>query len=180
MRIQRRAVVFAVALLVVLSGGEALAAPDLLDPNDTKGPLDVRRVYQVGGEHPIWRIATGARWRARAMFDRGYVLVYLDTFGRPRADYYALVWSTGSRMTGMLVRDRAHGHRDRARGRLPVWRRNRRSVTVRVRLEDLFIGKSRTKFRWHVRTTLIKKRCPSSACIERAPNKGAVENSLPV
>jgi hypothetical protein len=83
-------------------------------------------------------------------------------------------------MTGMLVRDRAHGHRDRARGRLRVWRRNRRSVTVRVRLEDLFIGKSRTKFRWHVRTTLIKRRCPSSACIERAPNKGAVENSLPV
>ncbi len=114
------------------------------------------------------------------MFGRGYVLVYLDTFGDKRSDYFALVWSNGRRMTGRLVRDRAKPRRDRVVGRLPVWRRNRRSVTVRVRLDRLRSGKNRVAYRWYVRSLRIRARCPRSVCIDRAPNEGAVEQPLPV
>ena len=158
----------------------ALAAPDVWDPNDTKGPLDVRSVHQVGGQRPIWRIVTGPRWSARRMFDQGYLLVYVDTFGKKRADYYALVWSTGRRMRGTLVRDRIRPRGDRAAGSLGVWRRDRRSASVRIPLDRLFFQQGRAFYRWHVRTTTIKARCPRSVCIDRAPGDGVVKQHLPV
>ena len=171
-----------IGALLMVSGLslEAFAAADVRDANDTRGALDVRSVHRVGGDRPIWRIVTRARWRARLVFDRGYLLVYVDTFGKRRADYYALLWSNGKRMRGTLVRDRRRGRRDRTRGPVTVWRRNRRSASVRIPLDRLFFPQGRPFYRWHVRTLMIKGRCPKSVCIDRGPDRGAIRQHLPV
>ncbi len=152
--------------------------PSLRDPNDTHGPLDVRRVFQAGKKRPTWRVRTGPRWRAKRLYERGFTLVYLDTFGEPRADYYALIRSNGKRMRGSLHRDRTAPKPDRRISGLMVWRRDRRSVSVRVPLRKVFVPSRRDSFRWHVRTVTISRRCRSAACLDRAPDRGAIERPL--
>ncbi len=51
-------------------------------------------------------IITFHDWSVERIFDRGYFLIRLDTFGGERYDYYALARSTGFRMKATLVRDR--------------------------------------------------------------------------
>ncbi|HYZ47062.1 MAG TPA: hypothetical protein VE712_05295 [Actinomycetota bacterium] len=166
-----------VASLVVLSPA-AHARLALRDPNDTRGPLDVREVHHVGDRRPIWRIRTGPRWTARRLFDRGYLLVHLDTFGSRRGDYYALVLSNGRRMRGILFRDRLRPRRDRKLSSLGVWRRDRNSVSVRIPMRKVFVPKNSESYGWFVRTLWIKRRCPKSTCIDRAPFEGAVQQPL--
>lgn len=168
------------AVLLVGLAGPAQAAPDLRDPNDTRGPLDVRSVDRVGGSRPIFKIVTASRWRARRLFERGFLLVHVDTFGTRRADYYALVSSNGRRMLGTLVRDRRRAQNDTRVGSLPVWRRNGRSASVRLPLARLFFGNRRLFYRWHVRTIMIKRRCWKSVCIDRGPDGGALRENLRV
>ena len=168
-------VVFALAttsVFLVLAGA---THRDLSDPNDTRGQLDVRSVKSFGAvKMPGWRIITRARWGERGMQDRGFALVNLDTFGNSRFDYYALVSSNGSRMSGALWRDFA-SKRDRKVSAIDVWRVDGKSVSVRVPLRKMKRGIKRVDYRWYAQTLYTSTKC-KQVCIDRIPNQGAISD----
>jgi hypothetical protein len=147
------------------------------DGDDVKGMLDVRRVENFGKPvNPRWKILTIGGSTAKELWDHGFFLVYLDTFGDSRFDYYALVASKGSKMKGTLWRDPAN-KRDRKVGTFPVWRESMRSVTLRLPLSKVNTGgKKRLTYRWFVKTLFTSTNC-RKVCIDRAPNKNAVTES---
>ncbi len=147
------------------------------DGNEVQGMLDIRKVQTFGtNKNPGWRIITRSSMTAKAMRDTGFFMVHLDTFGDGRFDYYALVSSTGSKMQGTLWRDPAN-KRDRRVGTFPVWRPDKRSVSLRVRLSKMNTdGKERTEYRWFVKTLFTGNNC-RRVCIDRAPNTDALIES---
>ncbi|MGH2695324.1 MAG: hypothetical protein ACRDJJ_11015 [Actinomycetota bacterium] len=168
------AVVVIGALAPLLAGATHLD-PD--DANDARGPLDVESVRSFGvTRRPSWRVITFAKWTAKRVWDKGFVLVFLDTFGDDRLDYYALVRSNGSRMRARLFRDRRR-KRDRDLGRLRAWRRGRRSVSVRVPFRRLRVGGNRPFYRWQVQTLFTGRRC-RRACFDLVPDRGPVLEPL--
>ncbi len=172
----RALVVVAAVAAVVLPLVSQASHRDLRDQNDTRGPLDVRLV-QVGEQRsPRWSIYTYGRWRARTIWDRGFVVIKFDTFGDTHFDYYALILSDGYRLLGSLWRDHARRD-DKEISKLKVSRPNRRSAAVRVRF-----GKMRFRdpmsYRWNLTTTWTGKRC-GNVCFDRVPDKGAVVEPEP-
>ena len=171
-------------VLVVLMTGASMSTmfaranhQNSRDGNDVKGMLDIRKVQTFGrNKNPGWRIITRSSMTAKAMRDTGFFLVYLDTFGDSRFDYYALVSSKGSKLQGTLWRDPAN-KRDRRVANLPVWRSDKRSVSLRVRLSKLNMGgKKRIDYRWFVKTLFTGNNC-RRVCIDRAPNNDAMTES---
>jgi hypothetical protein len=150
---------------------------DRSDGNDVKGMLDIRKVQTFGwNKYPKWKIIFRSRMTVKEMRDAGFFLVYLDTFGDSRFDYYALVSSNGSRMRGALWRDPVN-KRDRRVGKLRVRRPDKSSVTVRVPLNMMNTGgKERIDYRWFVKTLFIGNNC-RRVCIDRVPNSTAVKES---
>jgi hypothetical protein len=155
----------------------AQASHDIKDRNDVEGKLDIRAVNTFGKtERPGWRIIVSSRNTMTQLRDRWFFLVYLDTFGDTRSDYYLLVSSNGSKMLGKLWRDRA-SRPDRKLGKVPVWRSDKSSVTVRVPLGDMNMGgKEGLTYRWWVKTLFTSKNC-RRVYIDRAPNQTAVTES---
>jgi Ca2+-binding RTX toxin-like protein len=144
--------------------------PSPADENDTHGFLDVKQVESFLDTHePAWKVVTISRWSALRMWDQGFVLVYLDTFGADVADYYALIRSVGTRLRGTLYRN-AH----RVAG-LHLWRRDRRSVSIRIPFEKLLLGEGRRFFRWRVVT--LTDRCRLT-CFDRIPDEGSLVQPL--
>ena len=140
------------------------------DENDTHGFLDVKHIDSfLDTNEPVWRVITISRWSVFRMWDRGFVLVYLDTFGGPLHDYYALIRSVGTRLRATLYRN---GHR---LGSLPVWRRNSRSVSIRVPFDRLLVEADRGFYRWRVVT--LTDRCRNT-CFDRIPDDGAMVEPL--
>ena len=150
---------------------------DITDGNDVKGKLDIRSVDTFGKtQNPAWEFKVSSRSTAVQLRDRGFFLVYLDTFNDSASDYYLLVSSNGSKLAGKLWRDRT-GAPDRKLGKVPVWRSDKSSVTVRVPLGELNLGgKERLTYRWWVKTLFTGTNC-HRVCIDRAPNQGAVTES---
>ncbi len=165
--------------------GAAVALPllalanhvDVRDGNDTKGLLDIRRVEVTGSERPRWEIVTFSDWSVRRIFDRGYFLIRLDTFGDERYDYYALVRSNGFRMKGTLVRDR-RSKPDVNVARIEAVHPTRTSVKARIPLAKTKIGRNRLTYRWQVQTLFSSDNCPR-VCIDDAPNDRGVKEALP-
>lgn len=147
------------------------------DRNDVKGMLDIRKVKTFGrNKNPSWTIIAFSGMTAKAMRDTGFFLVYLDTFGDSRFDYYALVSSKGSKMQGTLWRDPAN-KRDRRVGKLSVWRPDKRSVSLRVPLNKMNTGgNKRIVYRWFVKTLFTGNNC-RRVCIDRAPNNNSLIES---
>ncbi|HEX6230496.1 MAG TPA: hypothetical protein VF029_02160 [Actinomycetota bacterium] len=148
------------------------------DPNDTRGPLDVR-VVRLSHEDgpPTWRIGTFARWSARKIWDRGYLIVELDTKRDEGADHLAVVRSDGRRLLGDLYRLRRDGKQARI-GALRAGKAGARGAWVAVPLHKLSIGASRTSYRWSVLTSWTAAGC-ERACFDLVPDAGAVEQPLP-
>jgi hemolysin type calcium-binding protein len=145
-------------------------SPSPPDENDTHGFLDVKEVDSfLGTDEPVWRVVTLARWSNFKMWDQGFVLVYLDTFGADEPDYYALIRSVRSRLRATLYRN---GHQLSS---LSVWRRSRRSVSMRIPLEKLVVGTTRPFYRWRVVT--LTDRCRRT-CFDRIPDEGALVQPL--
>ncbi|HET6770022.1 MAG TPA: calcium-binding protein [Actinomycetota bacterium] len=141
------------------------------DENDTHGFLDVKQVDSfLDTQEPVWKVVTISKWSAFKMWDQGFVLVYLDTFGADVADYYALIRSVGTRLRGTLYRN-THKVAE-----LQEWRRNPRSVSIRIPLEKLLVGEDRHFFRWRVVT--LTDRCRHT-CFDRIPDEGALVQPLP-
>jgi len=174
---------FALAFLTVagvtaaaFAGGAATRA-QVEDPNDTKGMLDVRRVwFESEAGPPRWTVVTFSPWTAELTRDRGYVFVYLDTMGDARFDLYALILSNGRRLSGSLWRDPPKGSDVRISG-LDVKRDSDMSVMVRIPLPLLDIGEFRTAYRWTVVTTFTGRVCRAT-CIDRVPDEGAFEHPI--
>jgi hypothetical protein len=146
---------------------------DFVDPNDARGKLDVREVrLRHEGTPPFWSVVTFAEWGVREMWDRGYVMVMLDTQQGDAAEYYLLVRSNGRAMEGTLWRARTFGPDSRL-GAVRVRRLSRRSVSVQVGLFRLTFGEKRDFYRWWVHTTYTSDVCRRT-CHDRAPNAGGV------
>ena len=158
-----------VILVPLFAGAEAESYPD---PNDTRGLMDVKRVEVLGTDRVRYKIVTFARWKAADVRDRGYVIVYFDTFGNSRFDYYALVRSTGSKMQATLWRDRTR-KKDYKVARLSTWRTGRQSVSVRVPIAQMRWPQKRAFYRWRVQTLFTGRRC-RRVCFDLVPNGGAV------
>jgi hypothetical protein len=159
-----------VALVAIVAGAHHT---DLLDPNDTRGKLDVKQVRLAHQPlPPVWTVVTFAEWRTAEMWDRGYIMVLLDTSGGERADYYLLVRSIGSALRGSLWRARIYGP-DSYVANIPVRRLSPRSASVQVGLSRLTFGAKRSSYRWWVQTVLTGRTCQRT-CQDRAPNGGSV------
>jgi hypothetical protein len=181
--IARRLLPFALALLTVAGVTAAALAGDtstraqVEDPNDTKGMLDVRRVwFEPEGGPPGWTIVTFSPWTEELTRDRGYVFVYLDTTGGQRFDFYALILSNEHRLSGSLWRDPTRGPDVRISG-LIVKRDSDLSVSVRIPLGPVDIGAFRTMYRWTVVTTFTGRVCRAT-CVDRVPDEGAFEQPI--
>lgn len=178
-----RALLVVGTVLAVLVG---LAVPMLAarilaveDPNDTEGLLDVHEVRfrDAAGEPPSWTVITFRDWTARTIWDRGYVLVFLDTLGSPDADYYVLVRADRDRLVGSLWRDRDSAP-DLPLFAVDVRKRGGDGVEARVPLRRLTVGPHRTVYRWSVATLFTGGSCHRT-CIDPAPDDGMVEQPLP-
>jgi hypothetical protein len=163
------------AFLLSASAGHVPVA----DPNDTRGPLDIRSVEVVGAEKPRWKVTTWSRWTTAQVFDYGYGTIYLDTVATPRPDYYILVGSAGTHMYAHLYRDRAMksdlflGELDR------VGRGDKRSFFVRIALKRLDVGRQRAFYRWRAESLFTGEGC-RNVCFDPAPNEGFVSEPLPI
>jgi hypothetical protein len=179
-RVLRAGAPFAAALITVTLMAVVAGAhhTDLRDPHDTRGRLDVMEVrfrHQPGP--PLWTVITFGEWGAPKMWDRGYILILLDTEGGTGAEYYLLVRSLGRTLGGSLWR--AHVTKpDSYLGAVPVKRFSRRSASVQVGLSRLKFGGSRSFYRWRVRTLYTSKACPRT-CQDRAPNGQPVRQWRP-
>lgn len=183
----RRSVVRALAAATSVAAAVALAVVALgsghrvIDPDDTPGILDVRRVTfdDPKGAPPAWTVVTATGWKVGPLWDRGYVFVEFDTIGGEPADHYALVRSDGRTLRGELYRiARKRGRRDAFVSSLTVWREGPASVSVRVPLKLMSFGERRDDYRWWVVSTLTGSKCPTT-CVDRVPDEGSVQAWLP-
>lgn len=149
------------------------------DNDDTPGRLDVRRVEVVGSQPRKWVIKTHNAWRVRGIFDKGYLLVYLDTFGGNRFDYYVLLRPERKKMKGGVWRDVKNGN-DFPVAPTKVNRPNQRTVRTTVPFRKLRVPDTQLDYRWHVRTIYAKRGCYRAVCMDRAPQfKSILEPLIP-
>lgn len=173
------AVSVAVAGAAVLSGPSAGAFhTDRDDGNDTKGILDVSRVRLDHRRSPhVARVITFRTWSPARIWDRGYLVVFLDTRYGEDPEHFVLVRSIGRRLHASLHRARANGP-DPVLASVKVRRPSGRSVAVNLPFIKMLVGPSRTEYRWWVYTLLSEGVCPK-VCIDRVPNRGSIEQPLP-
>lgn len=178
-----KARLFGAITVIVVGALLWLAAPavahhaDQTDPNDTPGTMDLQAVQFDHEETPTWRFVTFAAWAVRRLWDRGYLIVQLDTKGGPDVDYVTVVRSVGSDLEASLFRLRRDGREvevDRLRtkksGSLGAW--------VSVSLRKLTIGPNRTSYFWSALSTFIGPACRQT-CFDAVPDEGMIEQPLP-
>ena len=165
-----------VAVLAALPLWALATHADVQDENDVRGLLDVKFVKVSGDEKPRWEFITFGEWTTEAIWDRGYGLVYFDTSGDNRFDKYALVRSDGFGLKGSLWRDRKEGQ-DVKISNLDVFRRNQKSMTVRVPFRKLDIPERRDFYRWFAETLFTGNNC-RRVCIDRVPDEGSIFEPL--
>ena len=179
-RALRSASPFAAAAATVLAMTLVAGAhdTDLRDPDDTRGKLDIREVRLAHETRTHrWTVVTFSKWGNRAMWDRGYVEVLLDTRRTELADYYLLVRTDRSAIKAGLWRLHHFGP-DTFLGPVGVDRLSLRSVSVQVALGKLEIGEQRDAYRWWVHTVVTSEACPRT-CHDVAPNGDPVVQWLP-
>jgi hypothetical protein len=150
----------------------------IIDPNDTRGLLDVHevRLRDADGSPPSWTVITFGDWTPRKLWDRGYVLLNLDTLGTPGTDYYALVRADRDRLRGSMWRHRTKA-RDVRLFNVEVHRRGANGVAVWVPLRRLNIGAHRAVYRWSVTTLFTGGTCRRT-CVDLAPDDSMVEQPI--
>jgi hypothetical protein len=161
----------------VIAVGARASHVDLRDSDDSRGLLDIKRVQVLGSQRPLWKVFTFGRWTNRQMYESGFIIVFLDTFGDSTFDYYALVRPRNGQMYAELYRDR-HPKRDFKVASLSEWRPSQRSVAVRIPLSRMRLGKARITYRWYAETLYTGRRC-GRVCFDLAPNRGVVTEPRP-
>jgi hypothetical protein len=167
----------AAAIVVVFLGmlGEASFAHHVVarDGNDTGGSLDVGNAKVRGRQPHKMFVSTRKGWTARKIFDRGYFLVYLDTFGNERFDYYILIRAERKRLKGSLWRD-LRVKSDKFVSRTKVRKPRRRTVRTGLPFNEMKTRARRWSYRWLVRTLYTGPGACRNVCIDRVPNNRAV------
>lgn len=149
---------------------------EVVDGNDARGPLDMRRIVVGDVQPPRWTIYTWGSWTPAKVWDRSYLTIKFDTFGDAHFDYYALMRSDGRRLLGTLHRDYARKP-DSEIARLKVTRPNKASARMRIRFGEMRFAQPGS-YRWNVTTSWVSERCPK-VCFDKAPNKGAIVEPAP-
>lgn len=162
-------VALALTSIVPLIAGARHAS--VADPNDSRGVLDIRLAEVAGGSPTRWKVTSWSKWKVEPLWDRGFTLVYVDTFGTTRADYYALVGSNGRKLQAGLYRDPSR-RRDRRIRDLRARHPSQKVVNVAIPLQRLRRRDSGV-YRWYVLTLLSGDNC-RRVCFDRAPDTGAV------
>jgi len=175
----RRSVAALAVGLVLLGAAPAWAShTDLTDPNDVDGRLDLDQVWLRHDTDPfVWIFETFREWKPREMWDRGYLLVELDTRGSEGVDYVALIRSNGRRLEGVLLRTRRDGRQVKVLD-LDAWKAGPDGAGIAVPLDALRFRVGRTSFLWSASTLFTGRTC-TTTCIDRAPDEGMVEQQLP-
>lgn len=176
--------VLMLALVLLVVAGAALftaSASHVVvdDPDDTRSPLDVRRVEVFGEKKPRWQVVTWPRWTTAGIWDAGYAMIMLDTIAGERADYYVLVGSHGRGLYAALFRDRRTKRDIKIADIRRVGRGDRKSFFVRIPLWRVNIGPNRVFYRWRVQTLFTGEGC-RRACFDFAPEVGAIVEPLPI
>jgi hypothetical protein len=147
------------------------------DPNDTSGRLDVKGIQLDPDASPRWRFATFGRWSLAQIWDRGYLIVQLDTAGDEAIDHLAVVGSDGRRLMGTLFRVRRDGSQV-VIGSIGASKTGSRAAVVSVALHKLSIGANRTSYFWSALTSYTGRACQRT-CFDVVPDSGMVEQLLP-
>jgi hypothetical protein len=150
---------------------------DQTDPDDTPGAMDLEAVRFDHEGTPTWRFVTFAAWTVRQIWDRGYLMVQLDTTGGPRVDYVAVVRSTGTDLEANLFRLRRNGRQVKV-DRLRTHKASSRGAWVSVSLSKLSIGPTRTSYFWSALSSFTGPACHRT-CFDAVPDEGVIEQPLP-
>ncbi len=166
-------------LVVALAAPASATHTDMDDPNDAAGLMDLQHVAFLHDSGPYrWIFKTYPEWTTRQIWDRGNVIVQLDTIGDEAIDFLIVLRSDGRSIVADLFRKRANGTEFRVRS-LDAARAGHRGATVEVRRKHLKLGAHRTSFFWRVITTYVSPKC-ASTCLDLAPDDGTmVEQELP-
>ena len=177
---RRRSAGVALTVALLFAADIALASHQpVIDPDDTPGRLDVRRVLIEDLQPQQYEVRTYESWRISRIYDDGFFVIYFDTFGDERFDYYVLVRSMKTRLQSTLWRDRQKGN-DRRIAYTRVRHPGPRLLRVNVPIGKMRFGPARIQYRWQVRTLFISGKCYERLCIDRAPNgRGMVEPIVP-
>ena len=148
------------------------------DPNDVAGRLDLERVrFDHDSLPPRWTFVAFASWAVAEVWDRGYLLIELDTLRDEEADYVAVVRSDGRDLDARLFRLRADGRQVEV-DTLVTGKGGGRSAWVAIALRKLAFGRSRTSYFWAALSSYTGSACPHT-CLDRVPDEGMVEQILP-
>ena len=148
------------------------------DPNDVAGRLDLERVrFDHDTPPPRWTFVTFVGWTVPQVWDRGYLLIELDTLRDEEADYLAVVRSEGRDLDARLFRLRADGRQAEV-DTLVTGKDGGRSAWVAIALRKLTFGRTRTSYFWAALSSYTGSACPNT-CLDRVPDEGMVEQVLP-
>jgi hypothetical protein len=137
------------------------------DANDRLPKLDLREVDSAFERDSVrFTFVTWGRWRARSLLDRAFLVVDLDPQTGTR--YRVVVRATRRSLAGVLYRKR--DGRDRPLRGLRVWRRDRRSVSVRVPARSLHLA-APGRYAWRAQSLVTGSHC-ARVCFDRAPDRG--------
>lgn len=152
---------------------------DAEDPNDATGRLDVKRLdTSLGARTPEWTVITYATWTEAQVWDRGFVIVWLDTRRGSNPDYFAIARSDGTDVSGLLYRIRS-GKPEVKLGAIPVRRVAANSVVIAVPFRKIEVDGGRAIYRWSVSTLFTGEEC-QRVCFDLVPGGGrALPQALP-
>jgi hypothetical protein len=160
-------VVFA-SLLSPASGNHDIVS----DPNDTSGRADIRKIRMVNDRPRKWVFRTWRNWQINDFFERGWFVLYLDTFGGGRFDYFVFVRATRRDLAGAVWRDFKKKD-DRKVAGAGTKKIGKAHMRVSVPFRKMRIGGARLKFRWFGRSIWSGPHC-RQLCLDRAPNRKVI------
>ena len=175
----------AVVALAAVALSLALALPAIganhtntTDGNDTDGMFDLEAIALDHYPGPLeWTFRTFAGWSVDEMWDRGYLVVELDTRGDTSIDARIVVRSDGRALVATLFSVRADGNQ-REVATLRAMKDSRRAAGVEVALRRLAVGRSREAFHWYALSLFSGASC-RRVCFDRVPDEGRLEQPLP-
>lgn len=168
----------ATILLAAAPAGAAKMA--ISDPNDVRGPLDLKEVIRSGNNKLTWRLITYGKWRVAGIWSEGTLVVDLDTRFDAAPDYYVTIFPTHNRLKARLFRDRKT-KKDYQVGKVKVWRKNGRSASIQLSLSRVNVGDDRATFSWRAQSLFNGSSGCREVCFDMAPQNGAwVSEPLPV
>lgn len=167
------ALAFAFGALVVCVPSAVAEHARIQDGDDVDGRLDLRAVEMREGQPRRWILKTHKAFSARRIFDRGYLLVYFDTYGSKRFDYYVLLRPYWSDIIGELYKDRRESN-DELLAETKVRKPGKRAIVTTVPFRYMRQPETAVTYRWHARTLYTGRGC-RRVCIDRAPDGRSVE-----